>query len=827
RGWLEDRQPRPQRPPTEPGFCQAFKPNVCRNYLGGSRVFVTDNTYQYTMERLLVQLLAKLADAVDPSCVQPLTQAICHFNFPLCAENPASFNPDGLSASPQRLCIADCQAAVGGRCQRHFEILRTSLDYLRRGGSGDRDIFAGRSSGVVDLVQLLPDCDSLPTERCVSMKASPPPTPPPPPPQPPPVRPPLSTSADPADCYNVTQPWSYSGRAATSRSGRVCLAWAGIPGYAQLAGHSNWCRGSAGDPPAKPWCFVTETGEQEDCDVPQCGDGSNESRQGSKEAAGPPPPMSAREMLPVFVSLGALACLAAATLLVCCFCRRAAAAAAAASGSSPNSLRGGGEIGGAYRGLLKRQLIVGGPPAVTTLPPPAPPPTPGEMKRNRQLQQQQQQSLQPPAAQVREFSLSQIRFGEEIGESAFGKVYKGELIGLYSDTSLTPVAIKCLSAAADARTQAEFGRDTQARWELRHPNLVCLLGASLRQTPLAQLQETLPHGDLHEFLIYHSPAACDRLQQPQQQQQQQDYSEPGLSSVQLLHLASQVAAGLEYLASRGVVHKDVAARNVLLGDGLQCKLGDLGAARDLYSCDYYRLQGRCLLPIRWLPPEAILYGQFSAQTDVYSFGVLLWEMWSHGLQPYYGYSNSEVIELVRQRQLLPCPPGCPPALAGVLLDCWAEAPGLRPSPSGLHERLRQRHSELLAELAATPASQQGSGQTSSTGFSYQQQQQQQQQQLDTRPPSQRVIPVPVPGFHHQQQQQPPQPQSRRQHRQQRRQRRRRSPTGSVGSAASAMSSSTSSSSSSATYSPSSFSGRADVIGGAALYRPPVEAPQAV
>uniref|UniRef100_A0A1I8II53 FZ domain-containing protein n=1 Tax=Macrostomum lignano TaxID=282301 RepID=A0A1I8II53_9PLAT len=147
-GW-RDRQPRPQRPPTEPGFCQAFKPNVCRNYLGGSRVFVTDNTYQYTMERLLVQLLAKLADAVDPSCVQPLTQAICHFNFPLCAENPASFNPDGLSASPQRLCIADCQAAVGGRCQRHFEILRTSLDYLRRGGSGDRDIFAGRSSGVV------------------------------------------------------------------------------------------------------------------------------------------------------------------------------------------------------------------------------------------------------------------------------------------------------------------------------------------------------------------------------------------------------------------------------------------------------------------------------------------------------------------------------------------------------------------------------------------------------------------------------------------------------------------------------------------------------
>lgn len=124
----------------------------------------------------------------------------------------------------------------------------------------------------------------------------------------------------------------------------------------------------------------------------------------------------------------------------------------------------------------------------------------------------------------------------------------------------------------------------------------------------------------------------------------------------------QITAGMEYLASHGYVHKDLAARNVLVGEQLHVKISDLGLSREIYSSDYYCLQPKTLLPIRWMPPEAIAYGKFTTDSDIWSFGVVLWEVFSYGLQPYYGFSNQEVMEMVRKRQLLPCPEDCPPRL---------------------------------------------------------------------------------------------------------------------------------------------------------------------
>lgn len=123
---------------------------------------------------------------------------------------------------------------------------------------------------------------------------------------------------------------------------------------------------------------------------------------------------------------------------------------------------------------------------------------------------------------------------------------------------------------------------------------------------------------------------------------------------------TQVAAGMEYLASHFYTHKDLAARNILVGEQLQIKISDLGLSRAIYSSDYYCLQPKTLLPIRWMPPEAIAYGKFTSDSDIWSFGVVLWEIFSYGLQPYYGFSNQEVMEMVRKRQLLTCPEDCPP-----------------------------------------------------------------------------------------------------------------------------------------------------------------------
>lgn len=251
--------------------------------------------------------------------------------------------------------------------------------------------------------------------------------------------------------------------------------------------------------------------------------------------------------------------------------------------------------------------------------------------------------------------------------------------------------------------------------ELQHPNVVCLLGVVTQEQPVCMLFEFLPQGDLHEFLIMRSPhsdVGCSsdedgtvkstldhgdflhmaiqvggrRGQRDKPSTQYSQYIRNMSESVGFnvevqifppnsgiffppkLHLKMaffgflcvQVAAGMDYLASHSYVHKDLAARNVLVGEQLHIKISDLGLSREIYSSDYYCLQPKTLLPIRWMPPEAITYGKFTSDSDIWSFGVVLWEMFSYGLQPYYGFSNQEVMEMVRKRQLLPCPEDCPP-----------------------------------------------------------------------------------------------------------------------------------------------------------------------
>lgn len=154
-------------------------------------------------------------------------------------------------------------------------------------------------------------------------------------------------------------------------------------------------------------------------------------------------------------------------------------------------------------------------------------------------------------------------------------------------------------------------------------------------------------------------------------------------------------SGMEYLSSNHYVHRDLAARNCLVSENRVVKISDFGLSRDVYSSDYYRMQSRALLPVRWMPAESIMYGKFSVESDIWSFGVLLWEIFSLGVQPYLGYSNSEVTELVCRRQLLPCPDPCPSPIYSLMLECWHETPSRRPSFSDLHTRLSAWHASAV------------------------------------------------------------------------------------------------------------------------------------
>jgi len=138
----------------------------------------------------------------------------------------------------------------------------------------------------------------------------------------------------------------------------------------------------------------------------------------------------------------------------------------------------------------------------------------------------------------------------------------------------------------------------------------------------------------------------------------------------LIKICKHVACGMEYLASKKFLHRDLATRNCLVGGDLMVKIADFGMSRNIYHSDYYRVGGEAMLPIRWMPPEAILYGKFTVAADVYSYGVVMWEVFSFALQPFYGYSNEEVVEFIKKGVLLPMPENCPEWIYDIMLLCW-------------------------------------------------------------------------------------------------------------------------------------------------------------
>nr|VZI29425.1 unnamed protein product [Spirometra erinaceieuropaei] len=302
------------------------------------------------------------------------------------------------------------------------------------------------------------------------------------------------------------------------------------------------------------------------------------------------------------------------------------------------------------------------------------------------------------------YSLSQISFGQRIGQGIFGPVYTGELRASsdYENSKPTSLIIKTLSPGAPAAMQTDFRREAKIMAELNHPNLLGIFGVSFQQPPWCILYEAPLYGDLHEVLLAsRRPLSNDA-----------DWSSPtwsrslrmhpnGLSDSDRLQIASQIAAGMEYLSRNHFIHRDLAARNIVVGEHLLCKITDLGLARDSYAMDYHRVPAanNLLLPVRWMPIDAILYSRFTVESDIWAFGVLLWEIWTDGMRPYHSYSDAEVIDLIQSRYLLPCPPNCPTSIYALMMDCWNEVSVKRPMFDEILMRLSAWQQELMVEQA--------------------------------------------------------------------------------------------------------------------------------
>ncbi|XP_068595081.1 NT-3 growth factor receptor-like [Brachionichthys hirsutus] len=275
-----------------------------------------------------------------------------------------------------------------------------------------------------------------------------------------------------------------------------------------------------------------------------------------------------------------------------------------------------------------------------------------------------------PTTYVQHIKRRDIVLKRELGEGAFGKVFLAECYNLSPSKDKMLVAVKTLKDPTLA-ARKDFQREAELLTNLQHEHIVKFYGVCVDGDPLIMVFEYMKHGDLNKFLRAHGPDAMILVDG----QPLQTSGELGLS--QMLHIASQIAAGMIYLASQHFVHRDLATRNCLVGNGLLVKIGDFGMSRDIYSTDYYRVGGHTMLPIRWMPPESIMYRKFTTESDVWSFGVILWEIFTYGKQPWFQLANNEVIECITQGRVLERPRLCPKDVYDMMLGCWQREPQQR------------------------------------------------------------------------------------------------------------------------------------------------------
>uniref|UniRef100_A0A5S6R118 Tyrosine-protein kinase receptor n=1 Tax=Trichuris muris TaxID=70415 RepID=A0A5S6R118_TRIMR len=262
-----------------------------------------------------------------------------------------------------------------------------------------------------------------------------------------------------------------------------------------------------------------------------------------------------------------------------------------------------------------------------------------------------------------------------LGQGAFGEVFEGTLIGLCSDIDGLPVAVKTLPEYASEQAQMDFHMEAVIMSKFRHRNIVQFHGVCFEKMPRLIVLELLAGGDLKTFLRESRP---------------KEGKPSDLEMFDLLQIALDVARGCKYLEENHFIHRDIAARNCLLttkSKSRVVKIADFGMARDIYRADYYRKGGKAMLPVKWMPPEAFLDGIFTSKTDVWSYGVLLWEIFSLGYMPYPGRGNQEVMQLVTAGGRLECPTGCPIKIYQVMTHCWNTISESRPNFDAIISRL--------------------------------------------------------------------------------------------------------------------------------------------
>uniref|UniRef100_A0A673BVU4 receptor protein-tyrosine kinase n=1 Tax=Sphaeramia orbicularis TaxID=375764 RepID=A0A673BVU4_9TELE len=301
------------------------------------------------------------------------------------------------------------------------------------------------------------------------------------------------------------------------------------------------------------------------------------------------------------------------------------------------------------------------------------------------------------AAPLPELPRQCLIFKEKLGEGQFGEVHLCEIENPQDLPNLEfpfnvrkgrplLVAVKILRPDASKNARNDFLKEVKILSRLKDPNIIRLLGVCVSSDPLCMVTEYMECGDLNQYLSHR--VLLDKTGP--------SHNTPTISYPALISMASQIASGMKFLSSLNFVHRDLATRNCLVGER-HIKIADFGMSRNLYAGDYYRIQGRAVLPIRWMAWECILMGKFTTASDVWAFGVTLWEMLSVCQeQPYSNLTDEQVIDNAGEffrdqgRQVyLSRPAVCPQGLYELMLSCWNRDCKLRPSFAYIHSFLTE------------------------------------------------------------------------------------------------------------------------------------------
>ncbi|XP_060769943.1 ephrin type-A receptor 7 isoform X5 [Neoarius graeffei] len=257
---------------------------------------------------------------------------------------------------------------------------------------------------------------------------------------------------------------------------------------------------------------------------------------------------------------------------------------------------------------------------------------------------------------AKELDASCIKIERVIGAGEFGEVCSGRL--KLPGKRDVPVAIKTLKVGYTEKQRRDFLCEASIMGQFDHPNVVHLEGVVTRGKPVMIVIEYMENGALDAFLRKHDGQ---------------------FTVIQLVGMLRGIAAGMRYLSDMGYVHRDLAARNILVNSNLVCKVSDFGLSRvidDDPEAVYTTTGGK--IPVRWTAMEAIQYRKFTSASDVWSYGIVMWEVMSYGERPYWDMSNQDVIKAIEEGYRLPAPMDCPPGLHQLMLDCWQKERADRP-----------------------------------------------------------------------------------------------------------------------------------------------------